>query len=131
MTGLVVFAHGSRVAEANESVEAVAAALANAGGFEHVEPAFLELGTPDLAGAVERLISSGVDEIIVLPYFLTLGTHLRRDLPRIVDGLRSIYKGVAIHVTEPLEGHPALVEVLLDRAKEALDGGGGSEGQAD
>ncbi len=94
--------------------------MADAGGYEICETAFLEAARPDLKEAVARLTAKGVDRIIVLPYFLTLGIHLKRDLPRIVDELLLIHKGVEIAVTEPLDGHPALKEILLDRARKAL-----------
>ena len=119
-TGIIVFAHGSRIEAANESVRALAAALARAGSFPHVEPAFLELGRPDLAGAVDRLAARGVDRIVVIPYFLTLGIHLERDLPQLVTALMASHPGIAIHVTPPLDGHPALLDILLDRSREAL-----------
>jgi sirohydrochlorin ferrochelatase len=120
MTGLIVFAHGSRIESANEGVRAVTRELAQMGSFRHIEPAFLELGKPDLAGAVERLTSQGVRKIVVIPYFLTLGIHLERDLPQMVAGLAASHPGVEISVTAPLEGHPGLVQGLLDRAQSAL-----------
>jgi len=116
VTGYVVFAHGSRIESANEAVRSVAADLARAGGFPHVEAAFLELGRPDLEGAVDVLIQRGVSSIVVIPYFLTLGTHLQRDLPRLVDQALTAHPGIAIEVTPPLDGHPALLEALADRA---------------
>lgn len=121
MTGLVIFAHGSRVESANEGVRAVARDLAKLGSFGHVEPAFLELGQPDLPGAVERLAGQGIRHVIVIPYFLTLGLHLERDLPQIVSGLRQAHPSLRIDVTAPLDGHPALLQTLLDRARCALD----------
>jgi sirohydrochlorin ferrochelatase len=119
-TGLIVFAHGSSVASANQAVEKVAADMARLGGFEIYETAFLEAARPDLSEAVARLIPKGVEKIVVLPYFLTLGIHLTRDLPRIVTELSLIHNGVEIVVTDPLDGHPALKEILLDRARKAL-----------
>jgi sirohydrochlorin ferrochelatase len=116
-TGIVVFAHGSRVEPANEAVRGVAAELARAGPFDHVEAAFLELGQPDLEGAVRCLAEAGIRTIIVIPYFLTLGLHLERDLPRIVDDISRIYKQLEIRMTAPLDGHPALLQILLDRAR--------------
>jgi sirohydrochlorin ferrochelatase len=115
-TGIIVFAHGSRIEPANQSVRAIAADLAQAGNFAHVETAFLELGQPPLDGAVTKLLSQGVSRILVLPYFLTLGMHLERDLPRLVAGVAQAHPGLEISVSPPLDGHPALLQVLLDRA---------------
>lgn len=117
--GIVVFAHGSSVESANEAVRTVAKRLAETGGFALVEPAFLEQGAPDLAGAVGRLVERGASRVLVIPYFLTLGIHLQRDLPRIVGEISRIHQGMEIRVTPPLDGHPAMVEALLDRAREA------------
>jgi sirohydrochlorin cobaltochelatase len=118
--GIVVFAHGSRVESANEAVRAAAGGLARAGGFEHVEAAFLELGSPDLAGAVDRLYTQGLRRIVVVPYFLTLGLHMERDLPVLIEGISRKYSDLSISITPPLDGHPALIQVLLDRARAKL-----------
>jgi sirohydrochlorin ferrochelatase len=114
--GIIVFAHGSRVESANEAVRRVAAELARTGGFAQVEAAFLELGQPDLEGAAARLVAAGVDSITVIPYFLTLGLHMERDLPPLIEKISQSYNGLRIAVTMPLDGHPALVTALLDRA---------------
>jgi sirohydrochlorin ferrochelatase len=118
-TGYIVFAHGSSVESANEAVRAVAADLARQGGYEAVEAAFLEGGKPDLRGAVDLLVGCGIARIVVIPYFLTLGLHLQRDLPRLVEEIRVVHPSVVIQVTPPLDGHPAMVEALLGRAREA------------
>ena len=118
--GIIVFAHGSSVASANDAVRAVTAEMARAGGWDLVETAFLEQAPPDLPAAAETLIARGARRIVVVPYFLTLGIHLQRDLPRIADAIRSIHPGVVIRVTPPLDGHPAMARVLADRAREGM-----------
>ena len=116
ITGIIVFAHGSRIESANQAVRSVAAALARAGSFEHVEAAFLELGQPDLEGAVVELAGRGVRRMVIIPSFLTLGTHLERDLPAIVERISHRHRGLELVATPPLDGHPALLQILLDRA---------------
>jgi sirohydrochlorin ferrochelatase len=118
-TGIVIFAHGSSVPSANQAVRVVAEAAAAAGSFKRVETAFLE-AQPNLAEAVARLAGSGVTRILVVPYFLTLGIHLQRDLPAIVEQLAQAHQNVEIRITPPLDGHPALAQVLLDRAQAAF-----------
>jgi sirohydrochlorin ferrochelatase len=117
-TGYIVFAHGSSIESANEAVRAVAAEMARRGGLDTVEAAFLEGGKPDLAGALEAMADK-VSRVVVVPYFLTLGLHLQRDLPRLIEKVKTAHPGLAIEVTPPLDQHPAMVEALLDRAKEA------------
>lgn len=119
MTGLIVFAHGSMVTEANEGVHAVTARVAAATTFDVVETAFLDCAPPDLGVAVGSLVRRGVDRIVIVPFFLMLGAHLQRDLPGIVDRLRNIHPGVSIDVTAPLEGHPSLIDIVIERAVEA------------
>jgi len=120
MTGIVLFAHGSPVDSANRAVHAVTAELARRTGHV-VETAFLECAPPTLADAVANLTAVGAQRILVIPYFLTMGIHLRRDLPRIVAELQTNYPDVSIEISEPLDGHPALLDILVDRSKEALD----------
>src|SRR5690242_16037112 len=114
---LILFAHGSRVESANDGVRAVARDLAQMGSFRIVATAFLELGRPDLAGAVSALASQGIQRIVVIPYFLTLGLHMERDLPQLLAGIRQAHPGLDVRVAPPLEGHPGLVSVLLERAQ--------------
>ena len=119
-TGIIVFAHGSRVEPANQAVRAVAAELARSGPYQHVVAAFLELGQPDLETAATELSKRGVRRLVIIPYFLTLGMHLERDLPRIVERISNNLSQLEISVSPPLDGHPGLLQVLLDRAREAL-----------
>jgi sirohydrochlorin ferrochelatase len=120
-TGIIVFAHGSRIESANQAVrDVVGGMLRPDGPYDHVETAFLELGTPDLAVAARRLAAAGTTRIVVIPYFLTLGLHLERDLPRLVEDIARQFPAIEFRVTPPLDGHPALAQILLDRAREAL-----------
>jgi sirohydrochlorin ferrochelatase len=118
-SGIVIFAHGSSVRSANDAVRTVAQAAAGAGGFPEVEVAFLE-AQPSLDQAVARLADRGVRHILVVPYFLTLGIHLQRDLPGMVDRLAQVHQNVEIRCTPPLDGHPALIQILLDRVRDGF-----------
>ena len=128
MTALVLFAHGSPVESANDGVRELAEVAGRQGGYDLAAHAFLDPVEPGLPAAVERVVAAGARRVVVVPYFLTVGLHLRRDVPRIAGALRDIYPGVEIEVTPPLEGHPALVDIILDRAKQ--NGGSSPEGKA-
>jgi sirohydrochlorin ferrochelatase len=113
-----VFGHGSSVASANEAVQTIAARAAAEGGWDLYATAFLE-ASPSLGDAVRSLAASGAEEILVLPYFLTLGIHLQRDLPKLVDDLSRAH-GIPIRVSPPLDGHPELSRILVGRAAEIM-----------
>ena len=97
---------------ANDAVRIVAGDAARLGRWELFETAFLE-AAPRLEDAVVKLVEGGAEDLLVVPYFLTLGIHLQRDLPRLVADLASRYH-VAIRVTPPLDGHPALSRILVE-----------------
>jgi len=119
-TGIIVFAHGSRIEAANDAVRSAAADLARSGGFPEVEAAFLELGRPSLPEAADLLAGRGVGRLVILPYFLTPGMHLERDLPVLVSEISNKYKDLQVIVTPSLDGHPGLVTLLADRLRDAL-----------
>lgn len=122
-TAIIVFAHGSSIESANDAVRCIAESVRLEGEFDLVETAFLDQGSPDLDTAVAALVEKGASRIIVIPYFLTLGVHLQRDLPRIIGGLARIHRGVEIRATPPLDGHPLLRTILQERARQALEAG--------
>jgi sirohydrochlorin ferrochelatase len=116
MTAYVVFAHGSSVESANEAVRTVSREAARRGGWKLYETAFLGGGRPNLEEAVHQLLTDGATEIVVIPYFLTSGLHLERDLPALIAETRRTHPDIAIRATEPLDGHPGLIDAVLDRA---------------
>ena len=116
-TGIIVFAHGSRIEAANQAVRLAATDLARAFDRAMVEAAFLELGHPDLEEAAGLLAARGVERLIIIPYFLTPGLHLERDLPPLIERISNKYKGIEVLVTASLDGHPGLVEIMADRAR--------------
>ena len=116
---LIVFAHGSRVAQANEAVRRVAEAAAAQSGFSLWQEAFLELSEPTLGQAVEALSRRGARKIVVTPYFLVMGVHLTQDLPRLLEEASAQAPGVELVATPPLDGHPGLAQILAERAREA------------
>jgi sirohydrochlorin cobaltochelatase len=119
-TGLIVFAHGSRVVAANEAVEAVAVEAARRAQIPTFRAAFLELASPNLGEAVEQLARQGVRHILITPYFLTMGRHLTEDLPRLLDEIRPHYPDLTLRASPPLDGHPQLAEILAARARDLL-----------
>ena len=120
MIGIILFAHGSPVDEANAGVRELAAKVEEAGPYKYVRAAFLDGGEPDLPTAVDQAAGAGFDHLIVVPYFLTEGLHLRRDMPKLVDAARAKHPAMRITVGQSLEAHPLMPSMILSRVGEVL-----------
>ena len=118
---IVLFAHGSAVEEANQGVRALAKKIQAAGSYSYVATAFLGPGRPELGAAIAKAVEAGYRHIVVLPYFLTLGIHLRRDLPKLVAAERRKHPHVKIQVGRSLEDHPEMASLILGRIQEVTE----------
>jgi uroporphyrin-III C-methyltransferase len=119
--GVLVVGHGSRRAEANEDVREAANRIGKRGGFELIEPAFLEIVHPNVAEGFSRLVKRGARDITVHPYFLSPGRHTRGDIPVEVSEAASRFPGIAYRITEPLSAHRLVIEAAVERIHEAVD----------
>ena len=115
---LLLIAHGSRQPEANADLCFVAEGL-RARGFEIVEPSYLELAEPDIAGGGVRCVEQGARRVILVPYFLSAGVHVRRDLTAARERLADRFPGIEFRLAEPLGRHPLLLDVVAARARES------------
>lgn len=118
-TALLLIAHGSREPAANADLHHVADALRRRGEYVCVEAAFLELAAPDADVGGARCVEQGAERVVLLPYFLSAGVHVRRDLSAIRDRLAGRFPHVDVRLAEPLGRHPLLVEVVRERARQA------------
>jgi sirohydrochlorin cobaltochelatase len=70
--------------------------------------AYLERMQPSLLDAVGTLAARGVEEITLVPLFLAVGGHMRKDLPVMVREAESRY-GVKIAVRSTIGESPGMV----------------------
>jgi sirohydrochlorin cobaltochelatase len=94
--GMILFGHGARDPRWAEPFERLATKL-RAMHSAPVSLAFLELMTPDLPTAIERLAGDGCDALTVVPVFFGQGGHVRRDLPELLDRCRVMFPLLTIH----------------------------------
>lgn len=118
-TGIVLFAHGARDPRWASPFQAVAARLRAQAPQTEVRLAFLELMAPDLPTAAAELAAAGCTDVVVLPLFLGAGGHVRQDLPRIVDGLRSRFPAVRWALQPPVGELPSVIAAMADAALDA------------
>lgn len=120
-TAILLIAHGSRHEEANAVTRRLAEMLAANGEFLAVVPAFLELAQPDINAGATECVSYRPDCVILLPHFLTAGTHVLRDLTAARERLAQRFTTVDFLLAEPIGVHSGLAEILAQRACEAIE----------
>lgn len=118
-TGLLLIAHGSRRGAANDDLEHLADALRKRGPHAWIQCGYLELATPDIATAAERLVASGPRTIVMVPYFLSAGVHVTRDLETARRQLAEKHPGVEFLLAAPIGRHPLILEIVTERVAEA------------
>jgi sirohydrochlorin ferrochelatase len=117
-TALLLIAHGSRHAEANADLHHVAAEL-RARGHPVVVPSFLELAEPGIEAGGRECVARGASRVVLVPYFLSAGVHVRRDLTQAHENLEREFPRVEFLLAEPLGRHPLMIDVVARRVEEA------------
>ncbi len=117
---LLLIAHGSRNAEANDDLHFIAAEIERGKVYSIAEPAFLELAEPTIDVAARRCVERGAGTIVLIPYFLSAGVHVRRDLQAWREKLAREFLDVRVLLAEPIGRHPLMEAIVLERAGEAL-----------
>jgi sirohydrochlorin ferrochelatase len=122
-TAVLLIAHGSRHAPANGDLHRVAARIAEGGDYAIVEPAFLELAEPDIPTAGALCVARGARRVLMIPYFLSAGVHLLRDLTAAREDLARRHPGVEFRLGAPLGPDPLLEQLVATRIRQ-LDSAG-------
>jgi sirohydrochlorin ferrochelatase len=118
MTALLLVAHGSRRLESNQEVRDLTERLrARAGGgFDWVGHAFLELAEPSIPEAVAQAAAAGAREVLVLPYFLSAGRHVVKDIPDEVAAALRQHPQMRVQVAPYLGAMAGVSDLLLETA---------------
>lgn len=120
--GLILFAHGARESEWAEPFEALATRVRKLAPNTPVRLAYLELMQPDLRAATAELVATGVDTIRVVPIFLGLGGHLRRDLPEQLSALQAKYRDIEFVCAAPVGEDAAVLDAIASFCVRSLAG---------
>ncbi len=125
-TGILVIGHGSRLPYNRETITYQAEMISNR-GYENVNFAFNEFDEPNVETVFNRMISSGMDEIIVLPLFISSGAHLKHDVPGKIgleDGksegtvIRDD-RSVTVKYATPVGSDPRLTDLIINKVSGA------------
>lgn len=123
-TAVLLMAHGSRIAEANDAVREIAAMVKEMTGFAIVEVSFREQHRPNIQEGIDACAAQGAERIVLVPYFLYMGAHVQEDLPREMEMAKERYPRVQFIMGRHLGVHRKLAEVVVERINATLTEGG-------
>ena len=120
MKTVIVAAHGSRQKASAAEVAALAQKLDDkvkthgSKDIQQVVHAFLQFCEPSLETVIQKLVNSGIEEIVIFPFFISAGSHVQADIPQAVEKARQRYPTVRFHITRHLGVLDAVEDLILE-----------------
>ncbi len=111
---IILLGHGSRVQQAGGGMELVATALRERYGYSRVACCFMSRLGPHLPETLRALVAAGESRILVIPYFLHSGLHLRLDIPELLQREAQNHPGVTVQLGAHL-GYDDVLAALVHR----------------
>jgi len=120
MKGVLILAHGSREKKTELTLQAIVDLVRKELKIENMEFAFLQFSQKSLKEGLLSLVNMGINDIILIPYFLFDGVHIREDIPGEIDDFRKEYPDVKVTFGRTLGADPRLAAILADRVRELV-----------
>jgi sirohydrochlorin cobaltochelatase len=122
--GILIIGHGSKLPH-NKDTILFQANLLKEKGYENVSVAFNEFDEPHVEKVFDEMVSNGMDEIIVLPLFISLGAHLKHDVPGKIclkdgmteDTITKDGRNVTVRYAVPVGSDPRLTDIIADKIR--------------
>ncbi len=114
MKALLLLAHGSRDPAWTAPFDRLRAKVLARQPGALAESAYLEHTDPTVAVAAARLAERGATEIEMIPLFLGPGGHVRSDLPRLAEEIRSAHPGLQVSVAAPIGEADTVLDAIAE-----------------
>lgn len=118
---LVLFAHGARDAGWASPFRRLQQLVQVQLPEVVVSLAFLELMSPRLPELVSQLVQTGCGAVTVVPVFFGQGGHLLRDLPLLVEQLKTAHPQLVITVADAVGEDAAVLNAIAAYCIGTLD----------
>ena len=112
MRGIVLFAHGARDPQWAKPFEAIRDRVRAQRPEYPITLAYLEFMSPTLEDAIASVCAEGASSVTVFPLFLAQGTHLKQDVPRMLDEIRAGYPNIPIALDAAIGEVPELLDAI-------------------
>lgn len=114
MRGILVVGHGSRVLEVNKKFKELIKVLIEKTGRD-IRGANLTLAPPKLKDVIQSMYAEGIREIKVIPYFLSNGSHVIKDIPEILKEIESTLEGISFSLESSLLLNSLVIKAIEEK----------------
>ncbi len=116
---VILLGHGSRVPDAGQSMQKVAETLREHGRYTVVETCHMSRLGPHFEETLDKCVQLGARNVLVLPYFLNQGLHIKLDIPEMMQQAAGQYPQVRLTFGKNLGYDPLLVQLVEKRIEES------------
>jgi len=122
---IVLLGHGSRRGKDTDIglQEVVRRLYCRLGNGSKVRMAGFEFTQPTLKEAIMGLAEEGSSKIIVLPFFLFEGKHIKLEIPEQLEQLQPLIPGASLVYARPLGVDSRLMQIVVERVDSATNSG--------
>ncbi|MBF0526248.1 MAG: CbiX/SirB N-terminal domain-containing protein [Deltaproteobacteria bacterium] len=118
-SAIILLGHGSRVPEAGKHMEQVAIGLRTKYVHELVEICYMSRLGPHFPDALKKCVALGATDVLVIPYFLHEGLHMKLDIPEMMQDEAEKYPTVKLVLGRHLGFDDSLVDLVEKRIGES------------
>jgi len=112
---LLVAGHGSRDRAGAAELEVLLDRVRALDPGLAVEGGFIELSSPPVPVAADRLVAGGARDVVVVPLMLLAAGHAKNDVPALLARVRLEHPGVRFRYARDLGIHPDLLALADER----------------
>ena len=120
MEAIVLLGHGSRRPEASRDMERIAAGLRERHGHALVAVCNMAQAEPLFPETLAQCVAQGATRVLVIPYFLHVGIHLRQDIPELLASEARKYPQAQVILGKHLGFDDILVDLVEKRVRESV-----------
>lgn len=116
---VIILGHGSKSKDAIDDFNYVVETTKEKSRNTNVFGAHMELADPSLEEVVKEISKDGGNKVVILPYFLFNGNHIKEDIPEKIKVLKKQYPNLEISFGTPIGKEPMMAELMLKKVQES------------